>query len=229
MHQGTERVDLYRIVHKGLRAALAHTLVEAGKIDTTDLDDTARVLEGVRTLVEMCRTHLELEDTFIHGAMLARRPGSESQTLGDHAHHKEDFVEIESAVRAIEDSLGAARIQAARRLYARLAVFVADNYTHMQVEETHNNAVLQAEFTDAELLGIKGRLLASIAPETNLRFLRWMAPSVSPAERAELLLGARPAMPPAAFEAGVALVKEHLNARDRFKLQLALTPLPAAA
>jgi hypothetical protein len=117
----------------------------------------------------LCRTRLEHEDTFVHGAMLARRPGSAATRLGDHEHHQWAFVEIENTACAVAESVGAARRTAAQKLYALLS------------------------------------------------------------ERAELFVNARPAMPPAVFDAGLARVKNHLNGRDWFKLQLALAPVATAA
>ena len=125
--------------------------------------------------------------------------------------------------------MDAARRIAAQELDALLARFVADNFEHVHIEETANNAVLWAEYSDAELLAIKGRLLAAIAPEVNMAFLRWIALNLSPCERAELFVNARPAMPPAAFEAGLAMVKNHLSGRDWFRLQVALAPVASAA
>jgi len=229
MHHTTDRVDLYLAVHKGLRACMAHTLVEAGRVDTDDADDTARTLQAVRHLVTLCRSHLEHEDEFVHAAMEARRPGSAAATLADHAAHTRAFADIEEAISAVESSAGAERVTAMQRLYALLAYFVGENYTHMHVEEMHNNAVLWSAYSDEELLSLKRRLLAAIPPEINMAVLRWMAPSLSPAQRAELFLGARSGMPPAAFDAALAMVKNHIGARDWFKLQVALGPLPAAA
>jgi hypothetical protein len=229
MPHTSERLDLYGVVHKGLRAAMAQTLVEAGRVDTSDADDTARVLQAVRHLVTLCRVHLEHEDTFVHAAMEARRPGSAATTLADHAEHLRAFVDIEAAASAVETRAGAQRAAAMQRLYAQLGHFVGENYTHMQVEETHNNGVLWSAYSDEELLALKLQLIASIPPEVNMAFLRWMAPSASPAERAELFLGARAGMPPAAFDAALTMVKNHLTARDWFKLQVALGPLPIAA
>jgi len=229
MNQESSRIDLYAAVHKGLRACMAHVLVEAGRMDTSDDDDTAQALEAVRHLLMLCRTHLEVEDIFVHGSMEARRPGSAATTLADHEHHTWSFTQIAEATRRVEESAGETRRHAARELYALLARFMADNYEHMHVEETQNNAVLWAEYTDAELLGIKGRLLLAIPPDVNMAFLRWMAPSLSPFERAELLMNARRGMPAAAFDAGLAMIKNHLNARDWFKLQVALAPVAHAA
>ncbi|HUL65097.1 MAG TPA: hypothetical protein VLW55_10820 [Burkholderiaceae bacterium] len=229
MNKGTDRLNMYAGVHKGLRACMAHVLVETGRMDTTDNEDTERALEAVRHLLMLCRSHLEHEDRFVHAAMQARRPGSAATTLGDHEHHTWAIMRIENAARAVEDSIGAARRNAAQHLYMLLARFVAENYEHMHVEETQNNEVLWDEYTDAELLAIKGRLLAAIPPDVNMAFLRWIAPSLSPAERAELLVGARAGMPPAAFEAGLAMIRGHLSARDWFKLQVALAPAQNAA
>jgi hypothetical protein len=229
MNPYCDRVDLYAGVHKGLRACMAHVLLATGRIDTTDADETARTLEEVRYLIGLCASHLKNEDMFVHAAMQARRPGSAAGTLGDHEQHQQAFVDLETAVRAVENTSGATCVAMARELYALLGRFVADNYAHMHVEETQNNAVLWAEYTDAELLAIKGRLIAAMPPEKNLAFLRWMVPAMSPAERAELFVSARATMPAPAFEAALALVKNHLSGRDWFKLQLALQPLAAAA
>src|SRR5262245_66305487 len=78
MNQPNRRVDLYTAVHKGLRACMAHVLVEAGRMDTADAEDTERALELVRDLLLLCRAHLEHEDTFLHGAMEARQIGRAS-------------------------------------------------------------------------------------------------------------------------------------------------------
>jgi hypothetical protein len=229
MNPTPARVDLYRDVHKGLRACLSHVLLEVGRMDTNDDDDTAQGLASVRQLLALCASHLEKEDTFLHAAMQARRPDSAATTLADHEDHKRAFARIEAAVRAVETAAPLQRAAAAQALYAQLAGFVAENLEHMQVEETHNNEVLWATHTDAELLAIKASLLAAIPRELNLAFLRWMVPALRPAERAALFIGARAGMPPAAFDAAVALVRNHLSARDWFKLQLALAPLRAAA
>ncbi|HTT09679.1 MAG TPA: hemerythrin domain-containing protein [Burkholderiaceae bacterium] len=229
MNEKNTRHDIYAAVHKGLRACMAHVLVEAGRMDTTDADDTAQALGSMRHLLLLCRTHLEHEDRFVHAAMEARCPGSAATTRGDHEHHVRSIVQLESAARAVEDSAGEARRSAARALYTLLSRFVAENYEHMHVEETRNNIVLWAEYTDAELIALKGRLIAAIPPEVNMAFMRWMAPSLSPLERAELLGNARQGMPAAAFDAALAMIKNHLSTRDWFKLQVALAPLAHAA
>jgi hypothetical protein len=53
---------------------------------------------------------------------------------------------------------------AALQLYRHPARFVAENFEHMQVEETVHNEALWAHYTDAELKALHDRLRASIPP-----------------------------------------------------------------
>jgi hypothetical protein len=229
MTDTSRRFDIYRLAHKGLRACLAHALAATGRLDTLDAEDTAAALAHVRTLVTLCRVHLEHEETYLHAAMQARRPGSAAETARDHAHHRKDFVLLQRAALDVEAALGAQRAAAAHRLYRLLAQFVADNLAHMEVEESHNNTVLWAEYSDAELLELQQRLAASIAPDLKIEFMRWMIPAMAPAERAELLAGMRAGMSADGFDALLVSIKPHLTARDWFKLQLALGSMARAA
>jgi hypothetical protein len=51
------------------------------------------------------------------------------------------------------------------------------------LEETAHNAVLWQCYTDAELMGVHGALVASIPPHEMMLVMRWMVPFMSPAER----------------------------------------------
>lgn len=138
------RPDLYAFVHKGLRTFLSDTLNRCGRMDVNDEADTTETLAQVRALVELCRAHLNKEEDYMHRAIEARRAGGARKTKDDHAGHLQAFEDIEADVRAVEKSNAPARAATAKRLYRYLALFVAENLEHMQVEETENNEVLWA-------------------------------------------------------------------------------------
>jgi uncharacterized protein YhdP len=81
----------------------------------------------------------------------------------------------------------------------------------MHVEETAHNAALWAHYSDAELMGVHRRLLASISPQENLVVARWMIPAVSPTERAIILNGMKSEAPPEAFLGVLDIVRPHLD------------------
>ena len=159
------------------------------------------------------------EDTV---SLEAAIPGSAGRTARDHDDHLRAFDRLESGVRAVERSTGERAAAAASRLYRDLALFAAENLVHMHGEEVDNNAVLWATLSDEEILAIERRLVASIAPESMGRILRWMAPAMTPAERGTFFANLRSKLPPGAFAAVMSDVIGELDGEAKRKLLQAL-------
>jgi hypothetical protein len=225
----TPRFDIYGLIHKALRAVMGETLTTVGRMDALDDGETAAALARVRSLLALCRAHLKHENDFVHTALEARRPGSSTHTASDHVQHVDAIAALEAQAKRVETTQGPARTDAAGRLYRALALFVAENFEHMHVEETENNQALWAAYTDAELMAIQDALVASIAPQEMAEVMRWMVPSATPLERAVLLADVQRKVPAEAFSALLDAVRPHLAARDWEKLMHALAPLPMAA
>ena len=204
------RVDLYRLPHRGLRAAMAHALVNAGTA-ATDRQSLDVVANEVEALALMCKKHLEHENAFVHPAMEQRTPGSSRNTADDHIGH-------ERAIDRLNGLVGQLRAHPAQKparelldqLYRTLALFVADNLEHMDLEERHNMRVLQAVYTDAELSSLERELVASIAPDVMLMFMRWMLPAMSADERGEFLAQMALGAPPVVILAVIDAAGPHL-------------------
>jgi hypothetical protein len=196
------RHDLYALIHKALRLAMTDVLGRVGRLDTGDDDDVRTVALAVRELLGLCRMHLDKEEKFVHPALEAAVPGGAGRTAREHDDHLRAFDRLETGVRALERSAGAARAAAGARLYRDAALFVAENFIHMHGEEADNNAVLWASYDDDEIAAIERRIVGSIAAEQMLGVLRWMAPAMTPAERGTFFAQLRGRLPPPAF-AGV--------------------------
>jgi hemerythrin-like domain-containing protein len=217
MTASATRLDLYANIHKGLRAFMAHTLVRVGRLDPHDPAEVDEVGAEVQALLEICRRHLQHENEWIHPALQARAPGSVAQGTIEHEGH---LVAIDGLRQMLERLSHDAA--AAPALYAALSRFVAENFEHMQREETEHNAVLWATHTDEELYALHERILANIRPEEMQVALRWMLPHLAPAERAEVLAGMRRSAPEEAFQNVLSLIRPLLGGRDWRKLSLAL-------
>jgi hemerythrin-like domain-containing protein len=215
--QTTPRHDIYAFIHKGLRAFMSHALVRLGRLDVHDSAELAEVNEELRALLTLCRSHLNTENTFVHPAIEARAPGRVRGFEGEHEHHERDIAALEQQLAALGGNA-----DAQRQLYLALSVFVAENFEHMQREETELNAALWATHSDAEILAIEERIIASHDPEKLQLALRWMLPHLAPAERSAMLGGMRAQAPAPVFEGVLALVRPLLGGRDWRKLSTAL-------
>ena len=111
---------------------------------------------------------------------------------------------------------------------SEVALFVAANFQHMHIEETAHNAALWAHYTDAELMQLHGRLMASIGPREQLEVARWMVPALTPAERATVVGGMQAEAPPEAFVGLLAQIRPRLDERGWHKLARAVGVAPHA-
>ncbi|MDO8278648.1 MAG: hypothetical protein Q7T63_11020, partial [Burkholderiaceae bacterium] len=148
------------------------------------------------------------------------------QIAGEHDEHERHIAHLRGLIVALAAQPAAARGAAALTLYRETALFVADNFRHMHVEETAHNAVLWARYTDAELVGIHGALLASIPPQEMMFALRWLVPFMNPEERSAMLGDMREHAPAPAFAAALEMVRPLLSESEWGKLARDLN-LPA--
>ncbi|RPH45777.1 MAG: hypothetical protein EHM87_04910 [Burkholderiales bacterium] len=222
------RIDLYGLVHKGLRAFMFDTLARMGRCDANDPQDLADTLSATRQLLAVLHGHLHHENDFVHAALEARRPGASRPTAEDHEGHEQAIAALEAAVDELGSIDAARRPRAAYRLYLRLARFVAENLEHMEVEETHLTALLRDAFDDTELAAIHERLVASIPPEELATVHRWIFVGITHDERVGMLSAMREHAPAPVFEGSVARCRDLLAPRDWAKLARALD-LPAVA
>lgn len=223
------RLNIYQNIHKALRACMCDTLTRIGRLDGGDAQEVREVLAQVRAMAAFCAGHLEHENRFVHTAMEARLSGSSELTAADHEHHVVACEKLHAFADAAELADGAARAATILQLYRYLALFVGENLTHMEIEETENNATLWATYADTELIEIEQAIVASLSPEEKMANARWMIPALNPEERAELLQGMMQAAPKQVFDRMLAQIESHLSHADWDKLMLALRPAEALA
>ena len=219
------RMDLYASTHKGLRSFMAETLGAVGRMDAAERRDT---LAQLRALLELLDRHARHEDDFIHPVLQARRPGAARSCGAEHERQREQLRALRRQAGAVEAAPDTARATAALDLYRQLALMIADSLAHMHEEETANNAVLWAECADDELAEIHDRIVDSVDPEEMAQVIRWMAPSLTPYERATLFGALQAKAPAEVFRRLLEVARPHLAPHDWNKLIVGIAAAPLA-
>ncbi len=214
----TQRREIYHLVHKGLRAAMGEALVRLGRVDSVSPDSVEGALGTVENLLTMCREHLEHENECLHTAMEAVVPGSSRRCADDHAHHEKAIAGLAERVAEARKAAPAARERALKVIYRLLAIFVAENIEHMEIEESANTETLWQHYSDDEILAIEHKIHARIKPERMMAWLRWILPNVSRQQRAVMMKGMQAGMPPELFGNILEMVKPHLTEAERLAL-----------
>lgn len=218
----SQRFDIYRFIHKGMRAYLSDTLLTVGRMDLESNTDLQAGLDALEGLLDFCESHLQHENTFIHPAMEKVQPGSARDMSAHHGQHEAMIDELRDATESLRQSAPSDREGLAAGLYRKLALFVADNLVHMHEEETRNNEILWRGYSDDAIIAIHDALVSTIPEAENAVAMRWMLSAFNHQERQRVLQGMQQEAPRPVFEGTLELARCTLPTTEWKKLQVAM-------
>lgn len=131
------------------------------------------------------------------------------------ATHAEQEQELPELLEMIDRGAG-------HNFVLELARIAGELLVHMTEEEEVLMPALWAAMSDAEILAVHERLVASIPPNEMAFALSWMLPSMNAPERATLLGGIRATAPPEVFGFVRGLAKSVLSAEEDAVLEARL-------
>ncbi len=208
------RHDPYGAVHKGIRAAHLRCLVAIGSADAANDAAIRHLVAELTDHLAMCNTHLADENSVLHTALEARRPGASAHATEDHDDHIQSFRELNGLLDRLASAPREQRPAIIAALYRRFGRFVADDLLHMEHEEHVLLPELQSAFSDSELQELEGRIVATISPEHMVLFMDAILSALPPADSAAMLEAMKSAMPPASFAALMRAVEQRREARS---------------
>jgi len=216
------RYDIYAFIHKGLRGAMCQCLQALSSVDALDNAEFDEVADRVSSLLSLCHQHVEHENGFVHKAMEARQPGSSRAIAAQHVEHEQHISHLEEELRRIQRLPSLRRAESLHPYYREFALWVADNFAHMEQEETEHNAVLWACYGDEEIMAIEQELVAHIKPEVMPIIQAHMISAMTPNERVTFLAGLRAHIPAADFNGIIASLQSLLSRSHYNKLLAAI-------
>ena len=195
-------LDLYKDIHKGIRAELFSVTAEAGRLDPSVSIARAALATHVTDVVELLTGHAHHEDAAIQPVLESRLPDLAERIEVDHLTieaHMDDLVAMAAeAASPTADDPGAQ----VHRLYLALASFTSDYLRHQDVEERVVMPALEAAVGIEQVVTIHQAILAHIPPEEMAKGLAVMVPAMNIDDRTALLGGMRAGAPAEVF-AGV--------------------------
>ena len=199
---GLVAVDLYRDIHKGIRAELFSVTGESGSVDPGDRLGRAALAAHVRDVVGLLADHADHEDAHIQ-PVLERHLPELAGTIGtDHARLEERTGSLVEVAGLVEAARPADQRALVHHLYLELASFTGDYLRHQDVEERVVMPALESAVGVEAVLAIHQAIVGSIPPEQMAASLAVMLPAMNLEDRTDLLGGMQAGAPPEVF-AGV--------------------------
>jgi hypothetical protein len=207
-------VDLYRDIHKGIRAELFAITTAAGSIDPDSQIDRAALADHIVSVAGVLESHAHHEDVVVDPVLAMHLPDLAEKITDDHERLETGFGRIVDLACSAVDGSGTAERHLMQLLYLDLATFTSAYLTHQDLEERAVMAELERLIGVEEVLALHGAIIGSIPPDEMARSLSFMLPAMNVDDRAEMLGGMRMAAPPEAFDAVVSLARSVLQPAD---------------
>jgi Hemerythrin HHE cation binding domain len=207
-------VDLYRDIHKGIRAELFAITTAAGNIDPGSPIDRAALADHIVSVAAVLESHAHHEDAVIDPVLAVHLPDLAEEIAVDHERLEMGFARIVDLACSAVDAPGTDRRHLAQLLHLDLAAFTATYLVHQDLEERSVMPELERLIGVEQVLELHGAIVGSIPPDEMARSLSFMLPVMNVDDRVEMLGGMRMAAPPEAFEAVVSLARSVLQPAD---------------
>lgn len=192
-------VDLYRDIHKGIRAELFGITMAAGSLDPSDRVHRLALSTRVHDAVALLVSHAAHEDQHVQPSIETHFPALAERVEVDH-------LTLESRMETLNDMADAAAFATAdqrevgHRLYLEFASFTSAYLEHQDLEERVIMPALEAAIGSEAVVGIHQAIVGSIPPAETAASLSLMLPAMNIDDRAELLGGMRAGAPAEVFE-----------------------------
>lgn len=202
-------LDLYRDIHKGIRAELFALTESAGSIDPGCRADRVALAEHVRATHSLLESHAHHEDSVIQPVLERELPDLAERIERDHAALDALFGRIADMSASVEDDHRARRN--CQLLHLDVARFTADYLVHIDIEERVLMPSLERLIGVEAVVELHTAIISSIPPDEMARSLALMLPAMNIDDRSELLGGMQAGAPPEAFGGVVDLARSVLR------------------
>lgn len=211
-------LDLYRDIHKGIRALLFDASLSAGRVDPEDRIAKGALVAQLGDLAQVLVSHAEHEDAAIQPVVDEALPALAAQIAEEHHRIEARIGGLDLlAVEALETSGPAARL-ASHRLAIEVASFTAAYLEHQDLEERAVMPALEEAIGVAAVVEVHQAILGAIPPDELANSLVFMLPAMNVLDRVELLGGMQAGAPAEVFAAVWDVAGQVLTPGDRVEL-----------
>jgi hypothetical protein len=169
------RFNLFKSVHKGLRALLADTLMQLQQTDFLIEAQANVAFERIKLVLLLMHRHTKWEDDILFQKLGANALSMTSYFTNQHYHTDALTLNMDILICGFEEAKANSEKEAvANNLLNAFVEFVAYNFNHMTMEEQLINPLLWSTHSDNELQVLQLQHLSNSSSKREQVFLQWI-------------------------------------------------------
>jgi hypothetical protein len=214
----------YDVPHKGLRNALSQLSLLAGRTNYANPQEVEELFKLGKAVFKILTIHAADENEVTLAALEERCTGCSKHDFEDHEHLHLAQDKLEKLLSKMYNNSksGMDTSEDGAEFYLSLSEFHGAYLEHTAEEERVTQPMLWKYFTDEELAGHRGKIMAKNPPQTLLIWFRFVIPTQSHNERVGLLTGFKKMAPGPFFREGMEVINQVLTEKEFDELNKSL-------
>lgn len=169
------RFNLFKSVHKGLRALLADTLIQLQQTDFLIEAQANATFERIKLVLLLMHRHTKWEEDIVFQKLGTAAISMTSYFTSQHYHTDALTLNMDILICGFEEAKTLTEKEVvANSLLNAFIEFSAYNFNHMNMEEQLINPLLWQTYSDQELHELQLMHLNPAESKSELTFLQWM-------------------------------------------------------
>jgi hemerythrin-like domain-containing protein len=197
------KLDLFTVIHNGMRAAGFRVAAILAATDFTQHGERASAAEEVIRFIDLLREHAQHEDLHVLPALLGIDPGLAHALAREHVELELRARDLQLRLSELERSpttVSPSTDAPARAVRGALHRLLAGHLLHMDREETEASAALWTKLSDGELAALSQRIFESMPLERTVAWAQLALPTLPLAEQAGVRRALQQSLPADAWQ-----------------------------
>lgn len=198
-----ERLKSLDPPHKGLRNALSQFSLLAGRTQYDNIDSIQKLKQLGSEVFHLLRDHTQTEEKFILKPLEDRVPGAAASDSADHKILDAHEFLLEQKLASFD---GTQSDEEGHEFYLKFTEFHSEYLEHIAEEDRVTEKMMQAHFTDEELIGHQVQIMQEMDFKTLLLWFKYIVPARRSEENKQVLTAFKANAPAEAYEAAKATI-----------------------
>lgn len=207
-----KRVDLFKTIHKALRAMFYDMAIRIQNTDFTNQQELDKLISDLNYLLKLLDSHSHHEDDCIFPLVKEADLDVLKEVESEHELYNHKIFELRAFIEKLENAIDYTdRNNYQNELNHLFTDFLAFTLLHLIKEERIIMPYLIENYGDEELINVRVKIQSNVDKDEYAYWMKWMLPNISYSELTEMLEEVKKSAPDFVYQSMLNMSKGFLK------------------